>query len=172
MKGGGVGRIKVCFCRPNNKEMGKASTTFTSGFDMKSGQWSLIFWLNARNRLAVGLAEGCLEMLVIHGSRTVVSWEQSWNLNLLTGNNDIVVEGSHLLPETLSGSLFQTMFTTDVSSPFSHQDPFLAHIKGSCSLPLLLSKQQKFWKFWLYPKEVCRGNILTMFASVVIKCQY
>jgi len=75
--------------------------------------------VNARNRLAVGLAEGHSVMLVTHGSRTLVSWVQSWNLNLLTGNNDIVVEGSHLLPETLSGSLLQTMFTTDVSFPFN-----------------------------------------------------
>lgn len=92
-----------------------------------SAQWSLIFCFNARNRFAVGLAEGHTLMLVIHSSRTVVSWELPWNRNLLTGNNDIVVEGSHLLPKTLCGSLFQTMLTTVVSFPFAHHDPFLAH---------------------------------------------
>lgn len=111
--------MKWCFCEP--------CTSCATGFDTKSGQWSLIFCFNAKNRFAVGLAEGHTVMLVIHSSRTVVSWEQPWNLNLLAGNNDIVVEGSHLLPKTLAGSLFQTIFTTVVSFPFAHHDPFLAH---------------------------------------------
>lgn len=105
----------------------KPCTSCAIGFDMKSGQWSLIFCFNAKNRFAVGLAEGHTLTLVIHSSRTGVSRDQRCNLNLLTGNNDIVVEGSHLLPKTLSGGLFQTKFTTVVSFPFAHHGPFLAH---------------------------------------------
>lgn len=108
--------------------MGNKPCSFcATGFDTKSGQWSFIFCFIARKRFAVGLAEGHRMTLVIHSSRTVASWDQPWNLNLLTGNNDIVVEGSHLLPKTLRGSLFQTMFTAVVSFPFAHHDAFLAH---------------------------------------------
>lgn len=156
--------MKWCFC--------ELCTSCATGFDTKSGQWSLIFCFNAKNRFAVGLAEGHTVMLVIHSSRTVVSWEQPWNLNLLAGNNDIVVEGSHLLPKTLAESLFQTIFTTVVSFPFAHHDPFLAHKdEKDHAICTFLVQTTKILEILTLTKRGFGRNKLVLFTSVAIKCQ-